>query len=199
MQSFPCKVFPALMGSPNSLVVPRAEVEITRTGLAVGGSQLASSRAGCSSAAALPLHNCCCGFIPFPAVPFPSPDWEDAPGKGQDLLNCGSAAGQGLNPASARSRNYIYLYLQKSGLTQQNNRWESENASKSCSQSEIILIFFSMMVPASTNTSWLPGWGLAEEKLPELLPVFPLALEHGGMFVLEELHHWEGSPWSASL
>lgn len=63
-----------------------------------------------------------------------------------------------------------------------------------------------MIIPASKNTSWLPGPGLAEEKprrpqvLLELLPGVSLGSGNtGGMFVLEELHCWEVSPWSASF
>lgn len=51
IQLFPCKVSSALMGPPNSLMVPRVNVEMIGTGLAVEHSQVASSRGGCSFSA----------------------------------------------------------------------------------------------------------------------------------------------------
>lgn len=47
MQLFPCKVSSALMGPPDSLMVPRVNMEIIGTDLAVEHSQVASSRGGC--------------------------------------------------------------------------------------------------------------------------------------------------------
>lgn len=112
MQSFPCKVSSALIGPPNSLMVPRVLLEIAGTGLAVEHSQGTSSRGGCrasSSSASAELLLLPWDFIPFPVrdfiafpeILFPCPDLEDAAGKGQDLPNPGSAAEQGLKSASA--------------------------------------------------------------------------------------------------
>lgn len=91
MQSFPCKVSSALIGPPNSLMVPRVLLEITGTGLAVEHSQGTSSRGGCrasSSSASAELL-----LLPWDFIPFP--DLEDAAGKGQDLLNPGAQQNRG--------------------------------------------------------------------------------------------------------
>lgn len=101
MQSFPCKVSSALMGPPDSLMVPSQRGNNRdRFGCgALTGRFLQGRPAG--SAAFLPLQNRCC----FPVILFPDP------GRGQDLLNPGSAAGQGLKSASAWKINSVCLYL----------------------------------------------------------------------------------------
>lgn len=206
MQLFPCKVSSALMGPPNSLLVPRVKVEKIRTGLPVELSQVDSSRGGCSfcsfsASAELLLWFY---FLPWDFIPFPWLGGCSWKGSGSPESQEHSRTGVKLCP-SLEDKFYLSVPAEIGiNSTKQNNRWESclNMHPKLLLKWDYINFLFhdhSCQHKHELAAGSGLGWGKVVAA-PRAAPGVSLGSGNtAGMFVLEELHCWELSLWSASF